>query len=342
MKHKVKNYLLIILLIFLIINCLNTPSDNSSESSNNGGNDNNKNRNDNAIRLTVSNGITSNQNPAFSQDGKYIIYTCFLNGYNIGPSQVMKLNIETGEKTVLFSSIDADNVNVPGTSWIGNLICWSSDRAGDSDEIYIANDDGSSIVQITDHPESIGYYIEPVFNPQNTNKIIFEHGPSDIDPHKLALVEIDQGDKVTYLTGGAIYDDRLPNWSHDGTAVLFQRADAGNDNWQIYTATINYSGIDPVLENITKLTQPAAHNTDNSWYSDNSHILSSSDYDIEIPNIYAFPIDGSEPIRITFSDNYEDGAPSCSYDGKWIVFESHIGQDEDTPSDIWIIKTPEF
>ena len=46
-------------------------------------------------------------------------------------------------------------------------------------------------------------------------------------------------------------------------------------------------------------------------------------------------------MRITFSDEREDGAPSVSPDGQWVAFESHRTEDENSPSDIWIIQIPE-
>ena len=267
------------------------------------------------------------------------MFTRFLEGYNEGHSQLMKIDISSLQETIIIPSNNSGNVNVPGPSWINNKICWASDRAGLSDEIYIADDSGENIIQITIHKEEIGYYVEPVFNPIDINKIIFEYGPSDIEAHRISIVEIDNSNKVTYLTNGT-FNDCLPNWSFDGNKILFQRADKGKENWQIFTASVTYNSSIPVLQNITKIIQPDSHNTDNSWFINNKYILSSSDYNIDIPNIYAFPIDGSNPVRITYSYANEDGAPSCSHDGKWIIFESHIGQDEDTPSDIWIIETP--
>ena len=328
--------LLTLYLFIFLISCYNG-SDDESDGKNHS--NNSEERNDSAIRLTFSEYPASCQNPTFSPDGNYILFTRFTKGYNTGPSELVKINISTLEETIIIPAIiDADHVNVPGTSWINNKICWASDRDGASDEIFISDDDGTNIIKLTDHPESIGYYIEPVFNPLNIDKLVFEYGPSDTEPHKLAIVERDKSNKVTYLTSGTTYDDRLPNWSHDGTKICFQRTITGTDNWQIYTAEIDYSGIDPVLININKIDQPDAHNTDNSWYYDDSLILSSSDYNIEMPNIYAFDLTDDSFIRITSSDTNEDGAPSCSPDGKYIAFESHLGQDEDTPSEIYILE----
>jgi TolB protein len=59
-----------------------------------------------------------------------------------------------------------------------------------------------------------------------------------------------------------------------------------------------------------------------------------------MPNIYIVSTEGGEPLRVTHSDTAEDGAPSWSPGGRWIAFESHIVQDEDTPSALWIIAAP--
>ncbi|NTU50575.1 MAG: hypothetical protein HGA87_06860, partial [Desulfobulbaceae bacterium] len=43
---------------------------------------------------------------------------------------------------------------------------------------------------------------------------------------------------------------------------------------------------------------------------------------------------------LTASTGYEDGAPSWSSDGRWVVFESHLTA-ENTPSALWWIAVPE-
>ncbi|MEW5760630.1 MAG: endo alpha-1,4 polygalactosaminidase [Candidatus Thermoplasmatota archaeon] len=298
---------------------------------------------DGAIRITNCSGKQSCQNPCFSPDSKYIMFTRFKNGYNKGPSELVQIKTDGTEETVIVSAQDSDNVIVPYGSWVGNKICFASDRHGGADEIYIANDDGSNIQQITNHSERGGYYIEPVFNPTNTNKIIFEYAPSDGGSHHIAVVEIDKGNRVTFLTSNPNCDDRLPSWSRGGERILFQRADTGKDNWQIYVADIE---LEPelTLENLMRISPGGSHDTDNSWAYNDRYILSSSNYgDLSVPNIYAFSVNGSgKPVRITFSSTHEDGAPSYSPDGKWIAFESHKGQAENTPSEIWIIQAPKL
>ncbi len=151
---------------------------------------------------------------------------------------------------------------------------------------------------------------------------------------------IENGDNVvTFLTDGT-HDDRLPNWSYDGQTILFQRADIGRENWRIYTGNVDYSSSTPFLTNIELMEQPDSDNTDNSWYANSNYVLSSTYFNSEMPNIFAFSINGDEPVQVTDSSSCEDGAPACSYDAKWIAFESHLGEAEENPSEIWIIKAP--
>jgi len=300
-------------------------------------------RPDGAVRLTYSPEGQSAQNPAYSPDGKFVLFTRFVNGYNEIPSELVIINVQTGaEEIIIPAQENVEHISVPGPSWVSGKICWSSDIAGFANEIYTANDDGTNSQQITNHPESEGYYHEPVFNPVDTNNIIFEYGPADDNkPHQIALVEIVDNDDniVTLLTDGS-YDDRLPNWSYNGQTILFQRADPGEENWRIYTGTIDQSGSTPVLVNVTLMDQPKSDNTDNSWYYNNEYVLSSTYYTSDMPNIFAFSASGNESVRITNSSTCEDGAPSCSYDEKWIAFESHLGDDEENPSEIFIIESP--
>lgn len=298
-------------------------------------------RDDNAVKITDSY-PRSCQNPVFSPDGQYIIYTRFLNGYNLSPSEIVKIKIDGSEERILVSSANSGNVNVPFGSWVDDRICFASDRAGMADEIWIVNDDGSNLRQITTHSDNEGvYYIEPVFNPQNNDQIVFEYveGENDITAiHKIAYLDVITGE-IKLITDGS-FDDRLPSWSNDGSKILFQRNKYGQDEgWSIYIADIDFSKAE-CLQNIKELSSGISDNTDCSWSYNDKYILSSSNYgDLEVPNIWLFPLDYTlSPVRKTFNKLYEDGAPSQSHDGKMIAFESHYGETEEQSSEIWIIK----
>lgn len=298
-------------------------------------------RGDNAVQLTFSKGTASCQNPAFSPDGKSILYTRFSNGYNKGPSELIIINLKTREEHVLISSSEFDNVNSPGPSWVDGKITWSSDQANDKEEIFIVDEDGSNKTQVTKHPKKKWLYFEPVFNPKNPKKIVFEMASRNDRFHYIALLELDKGNRVTYLFKNRKYDARLPNWSWDGKMILFQRARIKRDNWRIYYGKIDFSGAKPVLNKLRKLRQPNSANTDNSFWSDNRFVLSSTANGGEIPHIWAISVRGLDPVRVSDGRLFEDGAPSASPDGKWVAFESHReAKDENSPSAIWIIDAP--
>lgn len=114
--------------LLLLLGCIAQPEDNNQET-----------RADGAIRLTHSHGDQSYQNLAFAPDGRYILFTRFLNGHNKRPSELVKINVSTLKEYVVISAQDADDVNVPGPTWIQGKICLASDRAGASEEIYVAD-----------------------------------------------------------------------------------------------------------------------------------------------------------------------------------------------------------
>ncbi len=285
----------------------------------------------------------SSQNPCFSPDGQYLVYTRFVNGYNIGPSELVKVKIDGSEERVIVPASDSDNVNVPFGSWVDHKICFASDRGGAADEIWIVDDDGSDLRQITRHSEEGGiYYVEPVFNPVNSGQIAFEYvqGENDADAiHRIAFLDVGSA-KVTLLTDGS-FDDRLPSWSNDGKRILFQRKKYSQDEgWSVHLAEMDT--VDTVtLENIRPLSYGAGDYTDCSWSFDDRFILCSTIFwdHPTIPKIWMLPLNKElPPVQKTFNEENEDGAPSQSYDGSRIAYESHYGDSEEYPSEIWIIR----
>lgn len=277
-------------------------------------------RADGATRLTNCY-PQSCQNPVFSPDGAEIMFTRFLNGYNNGPSELVVLNLRTGREKTIVGADGSDNVNVPFGSWVGGKITFASDRTG-TEELFVATSEGKNIRQVTKHEDAGSVYIEPVFNPKNTDEIVFE--VDEGSKHKLALADAAEN-KVVSLTTGE-FDDRLPSWSPDEKKILWQR-NVGEDDWRVYSADIELN----VLENVEERSS-GPDDTDNSWTYD-GRILSSRSGDGSAPNI--FVLEGGEWKRMTSSEK-EDGAPSASPDGKKVAFESHVGGEE-SASEIWVI-----
>lgn len=288
-------------------------------------------RPDGAVRLTDPPPGASDQNPAFSPNGKHIIFTRFANGYNQGPSAIYLLDLTGGEITLLTTAPDSDSVNLPGSSWNAatGRITFSSDRE-DSDEIWTMAVDGSDLFRAT-HQITTGYAIEPSFSPDG-QWIVFEFDndvPDDEQQGAIWKVRAN-GDELTQLTGEA--DDRQPNWSPAGDHILFQRHASGSDDWNLYTML-------PDGSDIQQVTTSSAGDTDASWSPDGQWIVySSDDGDLPAANIFVIPAGGGKPARITHAETRYDGAPSWSPNGRSIAFESYPG-DEDAPSALWLITT---
>ncbi len=323
-------YIIIILTLALIsVSCSNDGEDLLEQ------------RNDNAVKITNFS-PRSSQNPCFSPDGQYIIFTRFLKGYNSGASEIVKIKADGSDEKIIVPANNSNNVNVPFGSWVGNMICFASDRAGLADEIWIVNDDGSNMQQKTTHSEAGGvYYIEPVFNPQNTNQIIFEYVTGENDKtaiHQIAFLNVVTGN-VTLLTDGT-FDDRLPSWSNDGSRILFQRKNYNQEKgWRLYVANIK-TNQSISIDSIELIYFGESEYTDCSWNFNDEYILCSSPFGgNDMPNIWLFPLNPyGSPIRKTNTNTNEDGAPSQSHNGNRIAFESHYGDSEDEPSEIWIIE----
>ena len=280
---------------------------------------------------------TSAQNPAFSPDGKTVLFTIFHQGYNDGPAGLYLLPLASNVISTLLFDDDQDSVNLPGSSWNAdtNRITFASDRE-DTDEIWTISPDGSNLLRITHHT-SATYFIEPSFSPKG-QWIVFEvdnDAPEDKQQGSIWKIRMD-GSGLTKLVGGpgSSRDDRQPNWSPRGDSILFQRRLVGTDDWNLYTMA-------PDGSDIQQVTDTPSGDTDASWSPDGDWIVYSADFGAApVPNIFVIPAAGGTPIRITFDDIHEDGAPSWSPDGKWIAFESHKNENEDSPTSLWMIAIP--
>ncbi|MFQ5490821.1 MAG: hypothetical protein ACE5GE_08885 [Phycisphaerae bacterium] len=296
----------------------------------------------------------SAQNAAFAPDGDRIVFTLFANGYNQGPAELWIVNLDGSDAHRITPVEDQDNVSVPGSAWneANDEIVFASDRE-DDDDLWAIHPDGTGIRRITEHSEP-PYWIEPVWSPDG-QWIVFEadtEADTELEQRGTIFKVRSDGTELTQLTkrDGEDFDDRLPNWSPDGDSILFQRRlpNMGDgDNWDIYV-------IDTDGDDVTNVSNaPDSFNTDNSWSADGRWIASSSQFPADgqtppHPNIVAFGVpaaDGGQavpaPVRVTFSDSHEDGAPSVSPDGTLLAFESHRTADETSPSDLWIIDVPE-
>ncbi len=323
-------------------------------------------RGDGAELMYRASGRSSAQNPAFSPDGKSVLFTLFHDGYNEGAAALRVLSPDAegpsgraargGSRTLLDESGQAA-VNLPGSSWHPSAgVAFASDRV-DRDEIWVLPPGGGRPSRVTRHGGDSGY-LEPSFSPRG-DWIAFQESveredpegsdPQEADPEdgdeeaaarperselgSLWKVRRDGSGQTRLLNGPATgTDNRQPNWSPRGDRLVFQRREQHSDGWALYVVNADGSGL-------RRLTRGAGEHTDASWSPDGrSVVFSSTSGGLEVPQVFVMPADGGRPVRVTRNNGY-DGAPSWSPDGRWIAFESHPG-DEERPTSLWRIRVP--
>jgi TolB protein len=277
-------------------------------------------RPDGACVLLARTGPSSVQNPAFSPDGRSMLFTRFRAGYNEGAADIAVLPLAGGAARDIVAD-GAQNVNLPGSSWNANgSIVYSSDVSG-PDSPFLVHPDGSNAAMVSLGPGDRSF--EPTLSPDG-RRIVYESTPTDA-VHRVSVISTD-GTGKTQLTAGP--NDRQPNWSPRGDLLLFQRG-LGGDNWAILT--LKPDGSDP-----TRITPENQSATDASFSADGRFIVYSASVEGEDnTGLWIVQVNGAGARRLTRSAPY-DGAPSFSADGSFVAFESTMGADE-SPTDImWI------
>ena len=288
-------------------------------------------RGDSAIKLEI-NLPGSIQNPAFSPDGKKIVFTYFRNGYNKPPSDLYTYNLDTKELKPLIQDGNS-NVNLPGECWNKtlNLIVFSSDREP-HDEIYYVSANGKTgdEVSITARANRVAY--EPTFSPTG-NWIVFES--HKLDEEENGIITKYRVDGTSgYINLTSVDDDcRQPNWSPDGDKILYQAFNG--EAWNIWI--MNTDGTKK--RNVTGTVE--GDKTDASFSPDGRWIVYSSDNGtLNYANIFIKNLSTNQIIQVTNYKNGYDGAPSWGINNK-IIFESTEGEpDNSSGTTLWIIDAP--
>ena len=206
-------------------------------------------------------------------------------------------------------------------------LVFDSQRDGDAD-IYTIAADGTGVRQLTDVP---GRDYEPDAGPDGKT-VVFASQRATGESAQLYLMDIDGSNvrRLTFSAGGSgtVLDD-YPEWSPDGTRIVFQRTVIPEDKKHVYA---DIWLIDPKTGQETALT-----NTTNIWDStpsfsaDGKALLYESNRAGSF-DIYRQPIDGGEAVRIAGSDGTDSDAKE-SPDGRRIAFVS----DRDGDFEVYVV-----
>ena len=277
------------------------------------------------------------QNPAFSPDGKSVVFTRFRKGYNKGPSDLYIYHLKTGRLKPLVTD-GSSNVNLPGSSWHPTLgaIVFSSTR-DEHDEIYSISDNGQrgDETPLT-HRKHLQAY-EPSWSPDG-KWVVFESHLIDQPEGVITKCRVESSAKIRgrsekYVDLTDVSEDgRQPNWSPSGNRILYQKKDIESEEWSLWT--MNPDGSDK-----NRITKPGTSCTDAVFSLDGRWILYSGEGDsIKLANLFVIPRAGGTPVQVTRFDGY-DGAASVSSDGSMIVFESSRSDPDGSPGTrLWILQ----
>ncbi len=140
----------------------------------------------------------------------------------------------------------------------------------------------------------------PTPEPPGPRVVFVSNRGGDEDSRRLYILDVESGE-ITLLDTG--FDNvALPQWSPDGSKVLF----AVKDVWNLYT-------IDADGSNLTQVTEFRSNNAD--WSPDGTKIVFQSDHRDEpqdTPDIYTMDITGENLVKIVEDLPAQDFNPSWS------------------------------
>ncbi|RNC80020.1 MAG: biopolymer transporter TolR [Balneola sp.] len=219
-------------------------------------------------------------------------------------SRMEILNIETGNRTVLFESehsIQAPNWTVDGESLIYNSNGYLYTYHFEKEKIELLNS-GFAVNNNNDHVLSFDGKLLGISN----------HNPDDDNNSTIYILPSNGSDSLKQVTKSGIGASYLHGISPDNSRVAF--TGFRNGKYDIYSADIN------TMEEIQLTDTPGLD--DGSEYSpDGKYIYFNSDRTGAM-QIWRMDADGSNETQLTFDEEFNDWFPHISPDGKWIAFIS--------------------
>ena len=167
------------------------------------------------VEIPPSPGFAGMRSPAFSPNGKRLIYSFAENGRQ----QIVSVNTKGKDRKTVIDSTGINNW--PSYSPDGQRILFGSTRHGDFD-IYVVNTDGSNIRRLTNLPCQD---IRPRFSP-NGKRIAFTSNRDG--NHEIYVINVD-GTGLLRLTEHPEKDD-YATWHSDGKRIVMVSERAGRQD----------------------------------------------------------------------------------------------------------------
>ena len=187
------------------------------------------------------------------------------------------------------------------------------DTPGNSSwDIFVANSDGTHVVQITDDAETDE---EPTFSPDGS-KVIFTSYRGDQGSYMFDIIVANaDGSGQTDITPNSTMDHRFAVFSPDGTKIAFSGYDPVDIVWGIWIMNADGTG----LKNVISETSYDTFSLPLTFSPDGTQIFySGTTIDPSTTDIYAINIDGTNLLQLT--NTGVDWYPR--FDGSTLLFNT--------------------
>jgi dipeptidyl aminopeptidase/acylaminoacyl peptidase len=221
-----------------------------------------------------------------TQDGERIAFE--LDG------DIWVANIDASDPVNLSNTPDSVE-GQPSWSWDGTRILYDlqADSGQGASDVFVMNEDGSGATNLTpDTPDwNDG---KPAWSPDGT-RVAF--GSDRTGAGDLYTMAVDGSDLVR-LTDGVM--DTNPRWSPDGQRIVFTRfldpAEGGTD-FELFVINTDGTGLTQLTDNGFFRTTHADWSPDGQWM-----VVASLDLTLGLSDLYMMRSDGTDLIRLTFSE----------------------------------------